>query len=176
MQKFSNRLIAADNQIFYYFQSKLKNSLIDKFFILITHLGGRHFLTLLTLFFIISKPNINPMLGWELAAVLISSHLFVHVLKRLINRKRPYKRLADVEYLIEPFESYSFPSGHTTASFAAAVTLSFTLSQLSILFIFTALTVGVSRIYLGVHYPSDILIGIIIALVFSVTIHNCFII
>lgn len=81
-----------------------------------------------------------------------------------------------MEYLIEPFESYSFPSGHTTASFAAAVTLSFTLSQLSILFIFTALTVGVSRIYLGVHYSSDILIGIIIALVFSVTIHNCFII
>lgn len=176
MQKFSNRLIAADNQIFYYFHCRLKNSLIDKFFILITHLGGWHFLTLLTLFIIFLKPNVQPMLGWELAAVLISSHLCVHVLKRIINRKRPCKRLADVEYLIEPFEPYSFPSGHTTASFAAAIPLSLALPQLSILFISIALTVGISRIYLGVHYPSDILIGIIIALLFSVPIHNLFII
>ncbi len=176
MQKFSNRLVAADNLIFNYFHSKLKNRLIDKFFIFITHLGGLHFLTLLTLFIIFLKPKVSPMLGWELAAVLISSHLFVHVLKRLINRKRPCKRLADAKYLIEPFEPYSFPSGHTTAIFAAAASLSFALTQLSILFFSIALAVGISRIYLGVHYPSDVLIGIIIAFIFSVSIHNLFII
>ena len=176
MQKFSNKLIAADNLLFYYFHSRIKNNLIDKFFILITHLGGFRFLCLLSTLLICLKPDVNPMLGWELTAVLISSHIFVHILKRVINRKRPYTSLADVEHIIEPFESYSFPSGHTTASFAAALTLSFAFSQLSILFIFTALLVAVSRIYLGVHYPSDILIGIIIALIFSFAIHNLFII
>jgi len=176
MQKFSNKLIAADNQIFYYFQSKFRNDLVDNLFIFITNLGSWQFLTLLTLFIIFLKPKVHPMLGWELAAVLIPSHLIVQVLKRIINRKRPYIRLADVEYLTEPFEPYSFPSGHTTASFAAAITLSLTFPQLSILFISTALAVGISRIYLGVHYPSDILIGIIIALFFSVLVHNLFII
>ena len=176
MQKFSNKLVAADNLIFNYFHNRVKSSLIDRLFILVTHFGGFRFLTSLCLLFIFLKVDIQPMLGWELTAVLLSSHLFVHILKRLINRKRPYTRFADVEHLVEPFESYSFPSGHTTASFAAAVTLSFAFSQLSILFIFIAFLVAVSRIYLGVHYPSDILIGIIIAFIFSFSIHNLFII
>ena len=176
MYKFSNKLIAADNLIFDYFHNKIKSDFIDKFFILITHLGGFRFLTLLSLFCIFVRPNLNPVLGWELTAVLLSSHFFVHILKRLINRKRPYEKLAGIENLVEPFESYSFPSGHTTASFAAAVTLSFAFPQLSILFIFTALLVAVSRIYLGVHYPSDILIGIVIALIFSFSIHSFLII
>lgn len=176
MHKFSNKLIATDNLIFDYFHNKIRGNFIDKFFILITHLGGFRFLTLLTLFYIFVRPSINPMLGWELTAVLLSSHFFVHILKRLINRKRPYEKLAHINHLVEPFESYSFPSGHTTASFAAAVNLSFAFPQLSILFIFIALLVAVSRIYLGVHYPSDILIGIIIALVFSFVVHKFFII
>lgn len=175
MHKISNKLIATDNLIFDYFHKKIKGNFIDKFFILITHLGCFRFLTLLTLFLIFLRPNINPMLGWELTSVLLSSHLFVHILKRLINRKRPYEKLAGTEHLVEPFESYSFPSGHTTASFAAAVTLSFAFPQLSILFILLALLVAVSRVYLGVHYPSDILIGIIIALIFSFSIHGFFI-
>lgn len=172
MQKFSNKIIAADYLVFYYFHSRIKNNLIDKFFLLITHLGGLRFLSLLTFFFLFFKSDNQPMLGWELTAVLLSSHFFVHILKRLINRKRPYQKLAGAEHLVEPFESYSFPSGHTTASSAAAVTLSFAFPQLSILFIFTAFLVAVSRIYLGVHYPSDILIGIIIALIFSFSIHS----
>jgi undecaprenyl-diphosphatase len=176
VRKFSNKIIAADYLVFYYFHARIKNNLIDKFFLLITHLGGVRFLSLLTFFFLFFKFDSQPLLGWELAAVLISSHLFVHILKRVINRKRPYVRLANVEHIVEPFEPYSFPSGHTTASFAAAVTLSFAFSQLSILFIFIAFLVAVSRIYLGVHYPSDILSGIIIALIFSFAVHNLFII
>lgn len=175
MQKFSNRFIVVDNLIFNYFHNKIKSSFIDSFFILATHLGGFRFLTSLCLFFIFLKPDIQPMLGWELTAVLLSSHFFVHILKRLINRKRPYQKLAGTKHLVEPFESYSFPSGHTTASFAAAVTLSFAFSQLSILFILIASIVAVSRIYLGVHYPSDILTGIIIALFFSFAVHSFFI-
>ncbi len=176
MKKFSNKLIAADNLVFYYFHSGIKNNYIDQFFILITHLGGLRFLTLLTLSLFFLKPEVNPMLGWELTAVLASSHIFVHILKRVINRKRPYQKLADINHLVEPFESYSFPSGHTTASFAAAVILSFAFPQLSILFIFTASLVALSRIYLGVHYPSDILTAIIIALAFAFSIHNLIII
>lgn len=175
MQKLSNKLIAFDNSLFYYLNSLIQIDIIDKFFLLITDLGGVRFLSLLTIFLIFLSPDSLPVLGWELAAVLSSSHLCVHILKRVINRKRPYTKLADVKYLVVPFESYSFPSGHTTASFAAAFILSFAVPQLSILFIFTASLVGVSRIYLGVHYPSDVLIGIIIAVIFSFAVHNLFI-
>ncbi|MEC9489747.1 MAG: phosphatase PAP2 family protein [Halanaerobiales bacterium] len=175
MQKFSHKLIAVDNLLFYSLNSLTRNDIIDNFFLLITHLGGVRFLSLLTIFLIFLSPDSLPVLGWELAAVLSSSHLCVHILKRLINRKRPYTRLADVKHLVMPFEPYSFPSGHTTASFAAALILSFAVPQLSILFIFTASLVGVSRIYLGVHYPSDVLIGIITAVIFSFAVHNLFV-
>ncbi|MFW6016415.1 MAG: phosphatase PAP2 family protein [bacterium] len=171
MNSLSNKLLMKDIQAFYYFNSQLKTEMMNRFMLLITHLGGATITILIGISLILIKPCFNPLIGWELILVLTSSHLFVHIIKRIINRERPYVSLSNIDLLIEPFESYSFPSGHTTASFSVALVLSFYLPFFSPIFILIALLVGISRVYLGVHYPSDILIGIFISTLFFLLIH-----
>lgn len=171
MNSISNKLITKDIQVFYFLNGRIKSHLLRRLMLLITHLGGAFFSISLSLFWIVIKPGFSPRIGWELGVVLLSSHIFVHMIKRVINRRRPYVDLVNIEQIIEPFESYSFPSGHTTASFSVALVLSFYLPFFSPIFILIALLVGISRVYLGVHYPSDILIGIFISTLFFLLIH-----
>lgn len=90
---------------------------------------------------------------------LVVSHLMVQVLKRWIGRPRPHlppgtERLAQVP------DRFSFPSGHAAASLSVALPLGAALGgPPGALVLATGLTVGVSRVYLGVHYPGDVAAG-----------------
>ncbi len=167
MDVFSNIIVDKDVQIFYYLNKRIRNRLFDILLSYITHLGGIYFNLTLIIFLLVLQPAENPFIGVELALVQISSQIFVHTVKRLINRKRPYLNLEDIQIINEPLENYSFPSGHTTASFSTAYLLSLCIPHFSLLFFSLAVLVAVSRIYLGLHYPSDILMGILTALIFS---------
>ena len=96
----------------------------------------------------------------------ISSFLTNVVLKNAFHRIRPYDRSSDLIPLIPPQRDLAFPSGHTCASFACAFIYLWLLpASFGIPMILLASLIGFSRIYLGVHYPSDVLAGIFVALV-----------
>ncbi|MBR6808095.1 MAG: phosphatase PAP2 family protein [Clostridia bacterium] len=89
------------------------------------------------------------------------------VLKNLFNRTRPFDVVEGIEPLIEWPHDPSFPSGHTLASFEAAGAMMFYNKKFGISALVVASLIAFSRMYLYVHYPTDILGGIVFGLLFA---------
>jgi undecaprenyl-diphosphatase len=84
------------------------------------------------------------------------------LLKRCVKRDRPCETLPGVERRINPSDRFSFPSGHTAAAFLVATLLGNAYPYLFPIAGAWALVVGISRIYLGVHYPTDVAAGMLL--------------
>jgi membrane-associated phospholipid phosphatase len=88
-------------------------------------------------------------------------------LKNIIRRERPFETLSNVHYNRNKFllDKYSFPSGHTSISFSAATSLTLRYSDKPVIiagaYLYSSL-IAFGRIYLGVHYPTDVLAGMLI--------------
>ena len=104
-----------------------------------------------------------------MAVALIADLIICNViLKPIVARIRPYSINQTVQLLVTPLKDYSFPSGHTSAAFSVALICFWQLDKkYSWIFVLIAALIGVSRLYLGVHYPSDVLGGFLIALIIS---------
>ena len=96
---------------------------------------------------------------------MLLSLLFVNgILKHLVSRERPWLVVEGLHTLLRSNDPNSFPSGHTSAAFAFAAALSGTLDRTwpKVLAVAAAALMGWSRLYVGVHFPSDVLAGAII--------------
>lgn len=90
-------------------------------------------------------------------------------LKPLIGRIRPYDVNTEIELLIAALSDYSFPSGHTLICFEAATVLMLTeRKKFGFAALIIAILVAFSRLYLYVHYPTDVLAGMILGIGFGV--------
>ena len=106
--------------------------------------------------------------GIAMAIALVMGVLICNVtLKPLIGRPRPYDYQLEhfgvtIKLLIDAQHDYSFPSGHTIASFEAAVALLLNDKRMGIPAMVIAVLVTFSRLYLYVHYPTDVIFSIIV--------------
>lgn len=151
-----------DLQIVEWVQS-FRNSGLDVFFSIVTEFGDE------TVFIIITSLlywSVNKDFGYRFAMVFLGSVVLNDVLKTLIARPRPFN-LDSVESVTEPTEGYSLPSGHAQNSTIQAWILGERFGSLTryvrpglVLFV---LLVSFSRIYLGQHYLSDVIVGIGVA-------------
>jgi undecaprenyl-diphosphatase len=102
-------------------------------------------------------------------ATLVVSHVVVQLIKRTVGRPRPSRILDCLTFVDEP-DRFSFPSGHAAAAMAVALVYAMAFPALSSVLIPLAVLVGASRVCLGVHYPGDVLIGQLIAVVTALAI------
>jgi len=105
--------------------------------------------------------------GMALSISYIIQVLLQTFIKHIFNRQRPYVTYEEISSAIHPPDRFSFPSGHTAGAFVVAFVLYFYHPALSIPFFIVASLIGFSRIYLGVHYPSDILAGVVLGFISS---------
>lgn len=174
MKRFASKLLSGDARLLYYMNHRVRCTVLDWLMPLMTHLGGAVFTVTFTLALVLIGSEGVRKLGWEVATSLTLSHLIVHVLKRRVNRPRPHTVMEQIERFNVPICDYSFPSGHATAAFAVANILAMAFPVYAAILIGLAAGVAISRMYLGVHYPSDVLVGLVIATVSSVIVHRCF--
>ena len=103
----------------------------------------------------------------KLWAGFISAGIISYVIKIIIERPRPLISLLEKSM-------YSFPSGHATVIFAIFTILFYNLNKYKYLWLILAVLTGFSRIYLGVHYFTDVIGGIIIGLILGKNINSLF--
>ncbi|MGN0667230.1 MAG: phosphatase PAP2 family protein [Huintestinicola sp.] len=159
-----NEIISIDRSIIMYIQENLRTSFGNSFFAFYTSIGNAGIcwiiLTLILLFIRRTRKA-----GLASAIALILSLLTVNLLlKNIVLRPRPFMEMSEVILFIPPPFGTSFPSGHSSSSFAAAVAIFPGLSRrlkltLGIPCFAAAALMAFSRIYAGVHYPSDVLFG-----------------
>ena len=102
-----------------------------------------------------------------LVCLAISAALCNLVFKNLVARVRPFLTIEELELIIKPLYSYSFPSGHACSSFASAMALTLAFRGKGAWAFIPAALIAFSRIYVGIHYPSDILCGAVIGVLIS---------
>lgn len=164
-----------DLSILLFIQEHLRFAWMNGFWEFITHFGdGGIFWIVLTLALMIPKRTRKA--GIVAACSLLLGFLITNVtLKPLVDRVRPYNYS---DFIIPlgriPVES-SFPSGHTCASFACALIYVRMLpKKCGISLLVLAVLISLSRLYLCVHFPTDVLGGFLVALFSSMLVYGCY--
>jgi undecaprenyl-diphosphatase len=110
--------------------------------------------------YVMRRPAVIP----AVIVATIAANLVAFALKDLTSRDRPAVRYAEPEALVHVPRDGSFPSGHSATSFAAAAILAWVFPQARVGFYVLATAIAFSRVYVGVHYPLDVLAGAILGL------------
>lgn len=127
----------------------------------VTHLGGTGVSLLAAGPPLLACCALHDASRLALATVALS-HLLVQIAKRTVARRRPAKVVQCVSRVREP-DCFSFPSGHATASMSLALVYGMAFPTWAVPLLLLAFLVGFSRVRLGVHFPSDVLAGQVIA-------------
>ncbi|MDO7907436.1 phosphatase PAP2 family protein [Paenibacillus sp. JX-17] len=159
MNRFVFKFVSLEQQLFRWINGRLHNRVLSFLLYYLTHLGGATLSISATVLIWVLAPMPWKETGLQALAALAISHIPVAAVKKLYPRIRPHLALPDTKTFRNPLVDHSFPSGHTTAIFSVTVPF-MTMEPLMVLILLpVALLVGLSRIYLGLHYPSDVLAG-----------------
>ena len=152
--------------ILYWFQS-LHNPVLNQIEKIITAFGDGGFfwigLTIAILIFVKDK-----RVGLTCALSLAAEALLVLILKNTVRRSRPIWLDPSVQMLVKIPKDFSFPSGHSGASFAVSVGIFCYNKKWGTAAIVLAVLIAISRLYLFVHFPTDVIVGTLIGITMAI--------
>jgi undecaprenyl-diphosphatase len=128
----------------------------------LTRAGDGKSWTALGLCCLATRTSLGTHLGLRIAAATLGATAITQLLKRGLTRARPDVSIVGFEPLAENPDRFSFPSGHTAAAFAVAAAFAGEPHGLGPLALLLAVGVGLSRVYLGAHYPLDVGAGAVL--------------
>jgi undecaprenyl-diphosphatase len=162
-------LYSIDLAIFYFLNHTISTGFLDKFFSIITDVNKWYIAYIILLgiaFFKGGRKGKIAVLGL-IILIIVTDQTGYRILKEFFERVRPCNALTDVITPVGCAGGFSFPSNHAINNFAAAVFLLRLFPPYKWIFLIVAALVSLSRIYLGVHYPSDVVGGALIGASFG---------
>ncbi|MGE3799960.1 MAG: phosphatase PAP2 family protein [Candidatus Kapaibacterium sp.] len=165
-------LLHFDQQLFHFFNSDLANPVFDVVMPFITNV--KHLYPVYALLFILLLWRGGANGKWAslllVATVAIADPLSSRVLKEAVGRERPCRAMEDVRLLVNCGGGKSFPSSHAVNNFAALVIFFWFFRRFAWIWLLIASAVSFSRIYVGVHYPLDILGGAVVGIIVGIAV------
>lgn len=156
-------LINIEGPILLWIQESLRMDFLTPVVTFITHLGdsGWFWIACAAVCLILSKTR---RLGVTMSVSMLLNMFATNVfLKNIVARTRPYIAVEGLHRIIEAQSDYSFPSGHTACSFAAAVVVFLMCPRkVGVPALVLAFLISLSRLYVGVHFPTDVLGGAVV--------------
>ena len=155
-------LVEIDKKLMIFLNKTISNSIFD---ILMPIITNQNFLAIIGVILIIYLGYFGEKKGRITLLVLLfaagmSDALCAQIIKPWVGRIRPSHEFIDfINLLVSKGGKWSFPSNHAANSFAFATVLSYFYDKNKIILFFIASTIAFSRVYVGVHYPMDILFG-----------------
>ena len=165
-------LITLDKKIFIFVQEHMQTGFLDFWMPIITNFDYWKIPIVLFLLALViwggKKGRI--VAGLIIIVFILADQMSSNVIKPIFSRARPYMSFPNISPLVNSSPKYSFPSTHASNIFATMALLSFYYRKFLLLNLFIAIVVSFSRVYVRVHYPSDIVAGAILGITCAVVV------
>lgn len=168
-------LVNLEGPILLWIQEYIRCDFLDPIMIFFTKLGDGGTIWIIAALLMLCFKKTRKE-GVMVGASLIGSLLFNNMLvKNLVGRTRPYELIDGLQILVEKPGEFSFPSGHTSSSFAAGVIIFLTCPRkIGVPALILAFLISISRLYVGVHFPTDVLGGMVMGTLIAVCIYEVY--
>ena len=171
-QSLLEQVILLDTHLFYFLNVSVQNPILDFLMPILTNLDyWRIPILLLAIALLVfggRRGRIAVLL--LILGITLSDQVCNSLLKPLVGRMRPCNVLENVHLLVGCSKAFSFPSSHATNIFTGMIIFSFVYPKLKVGLIIVAALVAYSRVYVGVHYPFDVMAGTALGISCAVTI------
>ncbi len=159
-------LVNIDISFFYIINKSISNPFFDKIFTLLTIQEHWYIVYAILIYFLLTKFNWHGrfFLVTLLLAIFVADQLSSQFIKEIVSRIRPCHTLTDIRLLVPCGGGKSFPSSHAVNNFAFAIILGSFFKKYKVHFLVLASLVAISRVYVGVHYPSDVIAGALLGI------------
>lgn len=169
---FYEAILNWDANILLFLQNNVRNDVLDPIMKAITHSVDKGIFWIVLSVLLLIIPKTRKMGLCSAISLVLSIVICNGILKNVFDRIRPYEVIDGLKCIVKLADDASFPSGHTSASFASAVAIFLAsdrkMKKFTVWAIVYAFIVGFTRLYVGIHYPTDVFVSAFMAIILAV--------